>query len=555
MEYQCKDCGTDVSNQPRYPDPIGNWYCAKCYQKHNPLKLEGKEEIEEPARFQWWFDFQDWIRDRPAMGMALGVVPLLLVGVLIFSLMRSGDSGTGGSGFSLFMSSTEKLKQRVQALADAGRVTRFEDLDLTEPDDEINALIRIQRAAQWLNEDLKQRAIELVRDYPFNASPEDSVWEAWDASAESAIQNSGDSLKQLMDLTPESIAYLNLASGPGSLKFNEHLNAIRTLSYLLRLNSLLWIHRGNASQAISSIDRQWLLSNSMREQPWPLAQATRVASLRFALRSMEQWIQKWRPDKELIDRWSTRLKMSDLESSLELAMRGDQAHAYSYFTQPNQVFLVFKAPFGEDFTGEQRKDLLKAFGSQSVRDFELFHSQMKEIEESLKEGFPARLKLVERMKKAFIAAGGDISWAEQTVSPNLDSWIGLNRPVISTYKLPGVYKMIERFALAETYLRALKSALIIEEYRLETGQPAPGSLDEFPRSIRTQWAVDPYGGFPMFYQKVGDVYRIYSHGSETIQGVTSGESILTRKSEPIAEVYIDVSRQKNFDREKISASQ
>lgn len=115
--------------------------------------------------------------------------------------------------------------------------------------------------------------------------------------------------------------------------------------------------------------------------------------------------------------------------------------------------------------------------------------------------------------------------------------------------------MMERFALAETYLRALKSALLIESYRLDTGEEAPFSLDDFPRSIRKQWAVDPYGGFPMFYQKVGDVYRIYSHGSETIQGVTSGESILTRKSEPIAEVYIDVSRQKVFEREPVSASQ
>jgi hypothetical protein len=56
--------------------------------------------------------------------------------------------------------------------------------------------------------------------------------------------------------------------------------------------------------------------------------------------------------------------------------------------------------------------------------------------------------------------------------------------------------------------------------------------------------LDPYGGFQMFYQKVGGVYRIYSHGPEAALNVKSRESILVRDRKPIAEVYIDTSKQK-----------
>ncbi len=548
MEYQCKDCGTDVSNQPRYPDPLGNWFCAKCYQKHNPLKLEGKEEEEPESGFQWWFDFLEWVQARPGVAAAFGLAPLFLIGLLIVSALNSGGSDSAGKGFTLFLSSTEKVKRQIQALADAGQITNIEDLELTKPEDNLNALVRIQRSAQWLNADLKERAIELVQRYPYDASPEDSVWGIWESEAAETIRNSGDSLGQLMELTPESRAFLEWNEGPGSQKFNQHLTAIRTLSYLLRLNSLLWIHRGDALEAITSIDRQWLLSNSMQEQPWTLAQATRVASLRFALRSMEQWIQKWRPDLTLLERWSGRLEISDLEKSLQLAIQGDRVQAYGYFSNPNLLFQVFKAPFGEEFSGQQRSDLLDSVSSQLVNDFEIFQSQMEALESTMQEGYPARLKQVERQKNALLATGGDVAWSSQSAPPNLDSWIGLNRPVISTLKLPGVYQMTERFALAETYLRALKAAVMIEKYRLETGKQPPSTLEKFPRDIQRKWPVDPYGGFEMFYQKVGDVYRIYSHGEASIQGTTSGESILTRKAEPIAEVYIDISRQKEFTR-------
>jgi hypothetical protein len=98
--------------------------------------------------------------------------------------------------------------------------------------------------------------------------------------------------------------------------------------------------------------------------------------------------------------------------------------------------------------------------------------------------------------------------------------------------------------LAETYLRALRAALKIEIYRKQTGNEPANNLEEFPGSIRSSWPLDPYGGFPMFYQKVGGVYRIYSHGPEAALNVKNRESILVRDRKPIAEVYIDTSKQK-----------
>ena len=545
MDFQCKDCRADISNQPRYPDAINNWYCGPCYQKRNPLKIADQEDETSSTQFGWWDDFVIWISLNKPLSAALGVGALVLLMIGLNFLKSGQDDGAGeGSGFSLFRSNRDKVKQQIEKLAESGTATKFQDLDIPEQSTEDNAFVIIKRAAQWLNPELKDKAIDLVRKYPIHASPDDNLSVAWEGSAAKAIEEAGDSMNKLEDLSPDSWSMPPSGLGPGSLEVNEHLNDIRTLSYLLRLNSLLWIHRGDAAQALISIDRQWLLSNSMRHEPWTISQTARVASLRFALRSVEQWIQKWRPDEELAEHWLNRFEQSDLESSLTLAIEGDQVHAFGFYQNPSSIFQVFKAPFGAEFSGDQRKQLQDQVESQLMKDFGLFSSQIVTVKDSLPLKYSDRLKQIERLKRDFLAADGDLDWNTKTTPPNLDSWVGLNRPVISTLMLPDVYQLISSFALAETYLRALRAALKIEIYRKQTGNEPANNLEEFSGSLRSSWPLDPYGGFPMFYQKVGGVYRIYSHGPEAALNVKNRESILVRDRKPVAEVYIDTSKQK-----------
>ena len=189
MDFQCKDCRADISNQPRYPDAINNWYCGPCYQKRNPLKIAGQEDETSPTQFGWWDDFVIWISQNKPLSAALGVGALVLLMIGLNFLKPGQADGVGeGSGFSLFRSNRDKVKLQIEKLAESGTPTKFQDLDIPEQSTEDNAFVIIKRAAQWLNPELKDKAIDLVRRYPAQASPDDSLSVAWEGNAAKAIE-------------------------------------------------------------------------------------------------------------------------------------------------------------------------------------------------------------------------------------------------------------------------------------------------------------------------------------------------------------------------------
>lgn len=308
------------------------------------------------------------------------------------------------------------------------------------------------------------------------------------------------------------LVLLHKAGAPGQCRYPldlsagaaaqlPHLANIKTCAQLLGRDAVDNAARGKFDQATQDVLDGLRLAQSLEQEPLLISQLVRVSAYSLLQSALEEAVGlKAFPDERLAQMQSALLEQEDtIGPSLMRAFVSERCLAISLFRMPLADFERLVAGSGTNFSfgssaqfDQYRKSSLGQADLVCCLDY--FSNWLAVVVAP----FPANLELAAQ-------------W-----SPQADAQIAEARAKgyrVASLMLPSLNSSIERAADCVAQLRAARTALAAERYRLAGTSALASPLAQLVPKYLPAVPSDPYDGQPLRYKKLSPKgYVVYSLG-------------------------------------------
>lgn len=266
-----------------------------------------------------------------------------------------------------------------------------------------------------------------------------------------------------------------------------HLAPVKSLTILLHAKAVYEIDRQQDAAAMDAILDSFAVSHSLYAEPTLIAQLVRLASVNYALLSIERYLH-YRP--------LTRAQAKTLLAAIDAAeqdnragmvkgLAGERCLGISIFqSTPKQIAQILNngGSSAPSFGPEVLYTLRNLFGI-TGRDFAFYNDMLAQWMEA------SRLQPPDSILKA------------REVSARMKAkitWI----TTLSSQLLPALERVMEKTADSDARLRLTRAAIFVEQYRAHHSK-LPDTLPEAAPDLPVTALVDPFDGQRLRYRKLG----------------------------------------------------
>jgi hypothetical protein len=279
----------------------------------------------------------------------------------------------------------------------------------------------------------------------------------------------------------------NLALGPGALL--DHLAQLRQGARLFGLDAALRAEEGDSEGVVKATEDGLYLARTLSREPLMISQLVRVSMDAITIAGLERSLSRTSFTDEQLAALSSALVVANGEETLARAFAGERACSSWFFQHLSTL--------GSGYMGSLGLSAPLLYGYRMTAVWKADWLTCLELQTECVEA--ARTPLPERLARAKAIE------ARAAGLPQLR--------VVSRLTLPSVPAAMEEDAKHTARIRAARTALAIERYRLAHGQ-LPDSLTELVPTYLDAVPKDPFDGQPLRYRKCEVGYFVYSVGAD-----------------------------------------
>ena len=388
------------------------------------------------------------------------------------------------------------IEETKQQLRDMNVATDLEELQAKLPDDPglFEAADTYQEAFDLMVEipgDLKYPVPIYVENFLLN--PSETGADAYIAQAKLHLDANAAALGLLHEVASLEGAQFELNAAAGMYAERPHLHDLAQASYLVCLQAQIAAAEGDTEAATASLVTAFRIANALNFDPTLSSQAERISINRNACHSLAEALSFTELTEEQLDRINMEIDIEQARTSFRLGVSGD-------LILLDETLLQFQ-------TGEFTADFSNGMPEQD-RAFTYLHlipfgTSWFNTNRRMNLDF-TRLIMEELDKEySFYLDGAEALNAHIEQLPTI---FVLSKMVLPSFANAGRYHLRDI-----AYLRAAKSMIAIEQYRLKTGS-LPNALSDISPE-QTSILSDPINGTLLNYHAESDRgFVIYSVG-------------------------------------------
>ena len=342
-------------------------------------------------------------------------------------------------------------------------------------------------ASNALYEDMMKQLKDAPKRGPLDAALHKLMTEYLQANAEA--------LRLLHEAAgrPANRYPLDFSEGFGMLL--PHLAELRQSARLLEVEALVAAEDGDTRRALDAVAAALAAANSLRQEPIPVSQLTRIACHDITLEGVKWIMARISFSEEELVRLGGMLQAAEDPGAFTRALAGERVLALTAFDHPEQVLegspeVQSFGPVGVSAVA----GLMRVTGTTDA-DRRRFLAYMEDIVTASQKPIWLAIPLMEDMGRRLQAG---------------QSWM----PSVTDSMLPSFTRMGQSFARDAAGIAAAEIAVAIERYRLVHDNAVPDHVQDLVPAFLSAVSVDPFDGNPLRYHQDETGYSVYSVGED-----------------------------------------
>ena len=280
---------------------------------------------------------------------------------------------------------------------------------------------------------------------------------------------------------------------PGLAALLPYLRDVRASAQLLSLQSMLATEKGDPDLAVKAILAQLHLASSLQQEPLLISQLVRLASIGLAKNTLERLLSRTPLSDEQLQALLTGFEAAEQPASLTRAIIGERCMVIDSFrTLPKS--LQDSKMLSEDL----RQSIPADYQKQPVfiQDFEKALKVFESLIAAREKPLPQALEIEGELETAVAEARE-------------------KKLLLTAMFTPAIGKMFTKEAEHIATVRAARTALAIQRYRLGHRDFLPKSIEELAPKFLKVVPSDPFTGQPLLFKaRFSKAYVVYSVGKD-----------------------------------------
>lgn len=290
-----------------------------------------------------------------------------------------------------------------------------------------------------------------------------------------------------------------------------HLSRVRDAMRWILLETVLHAARNQPELATQSALASFGVTRTLEREPLLISHLVRIAGLGIACTGTRHILARLQLTDAQLTRLEAAIRDSEDPNGIRRALAGERCMGIDFFRDPQSQAGAVGA--GGGFGSRLGLGVMRTIGW--MENNCLFYL---DIMDSLVE--ITDLPPMERHART------------EEIDAQLGRASGF-QTMIARMLLPALTRAVDKDTESTALLRAARTAVIVERYRLDTGG-LPQTLDELAAWSKTPLPSDPFNGEPLRYETLETGYRIYSVGAD---GEDQGGRTRTGNAEPYDVVF------------------
>jgi hypothetical protein len=341
------------------------------------------------------------------------------------------------------------------------------------------------------------------------------------------LEENADALRLLREAAtlPRSRYPMDLTSGFNALL--PHLAQIKALAQLLKRDALLHADAGRPDEAVKSMEASFALAGSLASEPALISDLVRIACVSITLGGMEHALADLKfSDVQLrrLSEWVSKTEQQGVDAYVR-SMAGERCVSMAAFSNPAGLFGANAGQGGARMPVSGFMFTLIRLSGLLERDRNFLMRTLGRSIEAAKLPFPDSVRKTEALKaeqaREFASLSGRLL-------------------VFSRMLLPALDKAFLKEARIACDLRAARTALAIERYRLAHDGRLPETLDALVPAFLNRLPTDTFDGSALEMERLPRGYRIVCRGAT--EWTTRERQALPKKNEVQKPVGFTVAR-------------
>ncbi|MSU63321.1 MAG: hypothetical protein EXS31_13145 [Pedosphaera sp.] len=415
---------------------------------------------------------------------------LIIGGILLLVVVRLIQSGSS--------------RNEIETIRKSGYPTTLAELHEWYQDvpAEENAALKILEAANS-KIDASDKALNLpgIGKTPWPEPGTKLAEEELEALAQHIHDNTG-ALKFLHEASSLSRSRypMDLTRGPNTLL--PHLAQIKGLAILLRHDVLLQSDAGQTEAAMKSLRAAFTLSGSLVPEPLLISDLVRIACVAITLEGMQHPVTDLKlSDDQLqqLSQWISKTEQQGPQAYIR-GMAGERCMGIEWFRNPGMMLSANAgqgSATGPAVAGSAAFALLRVTGILD-RDRKMLVRCLSSSIEAANLPFPENLRRIESQQAQRQRQLGSLSGKLMIMTRML---------------LPALDKAFHKEARLISQLRAARTALAVERYRLAHDGKLPDTIQALVPAFLDQVPTDAFDGNPLELELLPQGFRIVSQGA------------------------------------------
>ncbi|MFO8006388.1 MAG: hypothetical protein R6V05_01485 [Candidatus Brocadiia bacterium] len=390
----------------------------------------------------------------------------------------------------------KRLDERLEALRGRGMPTSMEEyLDWRElvPPEQNMALVVLDACDRLRRADAG--ASHLIHDRLARAGDLGTLWSAQKLDiAQQRLAPLRGGLEMVREAAELEGGYYPLPSE--AMPFfmpMDHPDRLRSLSGLLWQSALVHAQQGHMSQATADLTAALRLAASLGRRPL-FHEASAALSLNTtAVDALERALAVGEMERQELDLLTEELAREEGRLAQVNTLPGDRAATLQTLLRARTAYLARYCEETADSTVPWRYQIVARIPGARQRGALQLLDNFAQVAKAQQLPWPERTDAVQRAA------------AEWWHGPEADSFE--NR--LALFFMPAAGRRAAGRARVQGYLRAARTALAVERWRMQNGR-WPESLEELVPALLERVPTDPFSGEPLRYRRTAQGVRVYS---------------------------------------------